>query len=316
MFGHVARLTAALTSAIAISGVLIAQDNPSSVPIQLTHGKPFVSVMVNGKGPFRFVIDTGTSGDAFVSAELADQLNLPVSGFVHLSDPSKQGSQKVPTVTIQTLRVAGVSFTNVKAVKHALGDADGNCDGLLGFQLFQNYLFTLDYPRRRLTLASGALQPDGEQSVLPFHMPDGIPVVAMRVGDIPIEAQIDSGGTGLSLPERIAPRLKFIADPETRGSAQSMSTRFLLRVAKLASDVRMGSYTFTKPTVEINAAFPLANFGASAMQKFALTFDQKNGLVRFESTQQTLRISAAQTQLKLDLSPSEKPRDISLVPVG
>jgi hypothetical protein len=287
-----------------------------SAPIELTHGKPFVQVMVNDKGPFRFVIDTGTGSEAFVSAELADVLHLPVTGQIHLSDPSKQGGQKVPLVKIQSLEVAGVTFSGVTAVRHTLGNADGNCDGLLGFGLFRDYLMTLDYPGRRMTLTSGALARDTGQSVLAFRMPYGIPIVPIEIGSIEIEAQIDSGGTGLSLPETIADRLRFASNPELFGTAESLSTRFEIRAARLADDVLLGGYRFAHPFVEINSAFPLANFGSSAMQDFAFTFDQKNKLVRLASRRRTQRLEATHTPLQMERAPQYKPSDIALVPVG
>lgn len=291
-------------------------EGASSVPISLTHGKPFVRVMVNGKGPYRFVIDTGTGGEAFVSAELADDLKLPVVGQIRVSDPSKQGGQKVPIVLIQSLEVAGVAFTSVKAVRHTLSTADGNCDGILGFELFKNYLLTLDYPNRRMTLESGVLAPDGEHSVLHFRMPDGIPIVPLQVGNIQIDAQIDSGGTGLSLPAKIMSGLRFESDPTIFGVGQSMSTRFELKAAKLASDVHLGSYVFSRPFVEINSAFPLANFGSCALKDFVLTFDQKDGLVRFESSRQVLHLAATPTQVNMERAPVDAQPQMSLVPVG
>jgi len=314
------RICTSTTLAIAISATLAEQNIPQpaswSAPLELTHGRPYVMVMVNGKGPFRFIIDTGTSAEALVTGELADQLGLPVTGQVHLSDPSGQGRQRVPVVAIQSLQVAGIEFTGVRAVRHALGGTDGSCQGLLGFTLFRNYLLTLDYPKRRITLASGTLTPDGEQSVLSFRMPDGIPIVPMHIGDLRIDAQIDSGGTGLSLPEGIVSRLKFASDPAFLGNAQSLSTSFQVKAAKLASDVHLGDYTFTRPFVEINSAFPLANFGSSAMQNFALTFDQKDALVRFESSRQVLHLSATPTPMRMKNAPVERPPDPSLVPVG
>ena len=45
-------------------------------------GKPYVMVTVNGKGPYRFVIDTGTGAEAFVTPELADELKLTTSAVV------------------------------------------------------------------------------------------------------------------------------------------------------------------------------------------------------------------------------------------
>jgi hypothetical protein len=302
--------------ALAIATTLTAQSDPQSAPLEVTHGKPFVMVMVNGRGPFRFVIDTGTGAEAFISPELADELALPSAGQVRLSDPTGQGGQRVPLVTIQSLQVAGVEFTGVKAVRHALSDRDGSCQGLLGFVLFRNYLLTLDYPRRLMTLASGALEEDGERSVLPFRMPDGIPVVPLRIGGLEIDAQIDSGGMGLSLPERFASQLKFRSDPAFFANSQSLSTRFQLKAAVLDSDVQMGGYTFNRPFVEINPAFPLANFGSCAMQNFAFTFDQKNALVRFEASKQTIHLSATPTPMRIDNAPEFKNSEPSLVPVG
>jgi predicted aspartyl protease len=310
------RICAGLTLPILAAAGLGAQNTSLTTPLQLTHDKPFVMVMVNGKGPFRFVIDTGTGAEAFVTGELADELHLPVVGQVRLSDPSKQGGQHVPLVQIESLEVAGLVFPDIKAARHTLSDADGHCDGLLGFRLFRNTLLTLDFPNRRMSLASGGLVPDGEHSVLPFRMPDGIPIIPMHIGDLPIEAQIDTGGTGLSLPQAIVSRLKFESDPQLFGAAQSLSTRFSLKSAKLATDVHLGAYTFTRPFVEINSVFPLTNLGSCAMQGFTLTFDQKSGLVRIESSQQALRLAATPTPVPLELTPTYRPPELSLVPAG
>lgn len=293
-----------------------AESNAHSAPIEVTHDKPFVQVMVNGKGPFRFVIDTGTGGEAFVTEELAEQLGLPVTGQARLSDPSGQGGQRAPVVLIQSLEVAGVRFTGVKAVEHPLSSDDGACQGLLGFVLFHDYLLTLDFPNRRMTLASGALEPDGDRSVLPFRMPEGVPIVPLRVGGMLVDAQIDSGGEGLSLPAQIASRLKFAAAPAAFSNGESLSTRFQIKAARLAADVHLGGYTFARPFVEINPAFPLANFGSCPMQDFALTFDQKNALIRFDARQKSIRLAATPAPLRLQSTPPPRPADISLVPVG
>jgi predicted aspartyl protease len=59
--------------------------------MEVIHGKPYVMVMVNGKGPFRFIIDTGTGGQAIVTSELASQLALPFAGEARLNDPTGKG---------------------------------------------------------------------------------------------------------------------------------------------------------------------------------------------------------------------------------
>ena len=294
----------------------LAQNHEHFARLDVSHGKPFVMVTLNGKGPFRFVIDTGTGGEAFVSKELASQLTLPQIGQMRLSDPSGKGSRRVPMVTIQSLQLAGVEFTGVKAAVHDLSDEDGLCQGLLGFVLFRQYLLTLDYPNRRMELSSGELTRDGDRSVLPFRMPDGIPLVSLDIGGTRIEAQLDSGGAGLSVPEEFASRLKFSSNPASFSNAQSLSTRFQVKAGQLASDVHFGAYTFQHPFVEINPAFPLANFGACPLQSFAVTFDQKNTLVRFQSSRQILHLSATPEPMRLENAAHDKPPDVGLVPVG
>lgn len=294
----------------------VAQDVQHSATIDIVHDKPYVMVTVNGRGPFRFLIDTGTGGEALITEELADQLNLPTVGHARLIDPSGLGQHRADIVQIQSLNVAGIEFSGVKAIRHSLNGEDSTCQGLLGFTLFKNYLLTLDYPSRRMMLEAGALDADGGRAVLAFRMPDGVPIAPMRIGGLRVDVQLDSGGTGLSLPARIASRLKFSSDPVPFGNGQSLSTRFQIKAGKLRSDVQVGKYKFAQPFVEINPAFPMVNFGSCPMRNFAITFDQANLLVRLTSSQTTLHLAETSTALKMLNAPDQKPRDPRLVPVG
>ena len=67
-----------MLSALIAASPLLAQEH--SIPMELRHNMPFVQVMVNGKGPFTFSIDTGTGGAALVTPALIQQLSLPVVG--------------------------------------------------------------------------------------------------------------------------------------------------------------------------------------------------------------------------------------------
>lgn len=281
------------------------------------YGKPYVMVTVNGRGPFRFVVDTGTGTDAIVSPELAKELELPNIGQATMSDPTGQGARKAPVVFIQSLQLAGVEFANIRAVSHPFFAEAGTCEGLLGFTLFRDYLLTLDFPNRLVTLGTGTLSPDGGKTVLPIRMPDGIPIASLKVdGMAPVEAQLDSGGGGLVLPEKLAAHLKYEVAPVVFAKGRSVSTRFELKAAKLATDVKIGRYTFTHPVVEIHPAFPLVNFGSPPMQMFAITFDQKNLFVRFASNQKRLSLTAPPSPTRLTNAPAYAPPPPDLVPVG
>jgi predicted aspartyl protease len=301
-------LLLSLTSPVAAQG--------HTAPLEIVHGKAYVMVMINGKGPFRFVVDTGTGGQALVTPELAGELGLPVIGEARLTDPSGQGATRSPIVLVQSLRVADVEFAGVSAILHTLPPEDATCQGLLGFTLFRSYLLTLDYPAQRMTLALGALVPDGGSNVLPMRVEDGVPIITLHLGGEKVDAQLDSGGIGLSLPAAVAARLHFDVDPELFANSESVATRFQITAGVLGADVRAGRYTFIHPFVEINPVFPLANFGACPMQNFAITFDQVSMLVRFDAREQQFHLSALPTLLRLLNQPAPPPASAALIPAG
>lgn len=209
-----------------------AQISPHTTRMEVVNSKPYVMVMINGRGPFRFVVDTGTGGQAIITSQLADQLQLPVVGQARLVDPTGKGEQRAQIFLIDSLKIAGVEFTAVKGIRHNLASEDDTCQGLLGFTLFHDYLLKLDYPNHLLTLSSDTLQSDGERSVLPIRMPDGVPIASLRIDGVRVDAQFDSGGAGLSLPQHLVPLFRFASDPVLFGNGQSLSTRFQIKVGK------------------------------------------------------------------------------------
>lgn len=302
---------------IALSGFQAFSQIPANTThMEVVNGKPYVKVMINGRGPFRFVVDTGTGGQAIITPGLADQLQLPVVGQARLIDPTGLGEQRAQILLIDSLNIAGVEFAGVKAVRHGLAAEDNSCQGLLGFTLFRDYLLKLDYPNHLLTLSTDTLQSDGERSVLPIRMPNGVPIASLRIDGLRIDAQIDSGGAGLSLPEHLVPLFRFASDPVLFGNGQSLSTRFQIKVGRLNTDIHLGRYTFNRPSVEINPAFPLANFGACPLQNFIVTFDQRNRLMRLDASRKSFHLDAAPTTIRMQNEPPVKPPDIDLVPVG
>jgi predicted aspartyl protease len=294
----------------------LTQSSRHATRMDVVHGKPYVMVTVNGRGPFRFVVDTGTGGQALISPSLADQLQLPAIGQARLTDPSGQGEQRSQILFIRSLNIAGVELSQIQAIRHSLAGEDDTCMGVLGFTLFRDYLLTLDYPDHRLMLSEGSLSSDGEHSVLPFRMPDGVPIIPIKVGNDRIEAQLDSGGIGIALPEHLASQLKFASDPVLYANAESLSTRFQLKAGRLGTDVHLGRYTFAQPIVEVLPALPRANLGACPMQHFSITFDQKNLLVRLDSNRDVLHIDSMPTTMRLQNAPPPKPPDLALIPVG
>ncbi|WP_263354918.1 aspartyl protease family protein [Acidicapsa acidisoli] len=293
---------------IAVSSVICGAGEPStqsssphsyapakgatSAPLELRHGVPFVKVMINGKGPFTFIIDTGTSSDAIVTPALAATLGLQVVERRHLTDLGGQNVQGVNVVAIQKLTVAGVDFPSVHADVHAALTTVGPYDGILGFRLFRNELMTLDYPRHRLVLSVGDSLQSGDPNVLPLHMSRLVPTVILEIGNEPVEAQIDSGGQGICVPESVAESLKFQGSLDVVARGHTQVSTFPILGGKIDEDVEFAGHTFDKPFIEIIPNFPVADVGSGTLQDFVVSFDQKHCLARFFTTRKNIRIAS------------------------
>jgi hypothetical protein len=271
-----------------VGATLHARAGDHAVHMDIRNLIPVVQVMVNGRGPFTFSIDTGTGGEALISPDLVRTLGLTSLGDTNVGDSSGMNTTKSPVFRLKSIKVAGVEFTNIKVAVHQPTSREQGCDGILGFTLFRDYLFSLDYADHQLVLSSGSLRPDGGNTVLPFTMPDNIPLIELRIGDNRIGAQLDSGGMGLDVPREFARGLQFTSEPVVIAHGHTVSNDFEIEGAVLASDVQLGSYTIAHPFVEINPVFHVANFGAIPLQHFAVTFDQKNNLVQFVAASRTV----------------------------
>ena len=106
-----------------------------------------VPVLVNGQGPFQFVIDTGADRTV-ISQELADRLDLPRGEKARLH--SMGGQSDVNTVIIKTVQVS----TNVVRDVHAAALPARNlgADGLLGIDSLKNQKITMDFRAKTMTV--------------------------------------------------------------------------------------------------------------------------------------------------------------------
>jgi predicted aspartyl protease len=104
-----------------------------------------VPVMVNGQGPFNFVIDTGADRTV-ISTALAERLNLPTLGKTRVHAMNGMGQANI--VQIDTLLVSTRLNTKVRAA--ALSAKDLGADGLLGVDSLEGLRITLDFDAKEM----------------------------------------------------------------------------------------------------------------------------------------------------------------------
>jgi predicted aspartyl protease len=113
-----------------------------------------VEVYANGRGPFQFAIDTGTSTTA-ITPELAKQLGVASSP---IGAATTGGAQvDVTAGVLQSFQVGGARIDNSTVVVAdffaMLSAAVGaKLDGIVGYNFLRNYKVALDYPNESLSL--------------------------------------------------------------------------------------------------------------------------------------------------------------------
>jgi predicted aspartyl protease len=129
----------------------------TEVPMRLANpAKPLilVDVYANGRGPFQFAIDTGTSTTA-ITPELAKELGLATSP---IGPVTTGGANLDATAGVLPSFQLGGARTNHLAVMVAdffavLSKVVGaKLDGIVGYNFLRNYKVALDYPNETLSL--------------------------------------------------------------------------------------------------------------------------------------------------------------------
>lgn len=153
---------------IALLVLLVSQATP---PAQATQsvGQPYrthfgnrlaTQVMVDGQGPFPFIIDTASSS-SLIYEPLRKKLGLNRSRPDDITVYGLNASTKAMPVQPQTLTVAGEEFRNLTLGVLPPGPASAaGVDGILGIDILSRYFVVLDRDTMRLML----LAPDSEMA--------------------------------------------------------------------------------------------------------------------------------------------------------
>ena len=278
-------LFGSLPGAAQTSSRLAPNTSTVDVPMILLGSRPAVEVMVNGRGPYVFAIDTGAAGMARVDSSLVEKLHLKVVGSMRAGDGSGR-SRSMDVVQLDSIAFGGVQFNNVRAPTrdYNRSPAAPKVDGILGFGLFSEFLLTLDFPAKRVRLERGQLpKPDGAE-VLGYETSNGAPTLELGVGSLKVKGHIDTGNAiaGFVLPESLVKGLPLASEAVVVGRARTVSSEVEIKMARLKDSIRLGPFEFTEPRVVFPALSDDINIGAETFREFVVTFDQKNSRLRLE----------------------------------
>jgi hypothetical protein len=178
-----------------------AGKSPIALPMELTQNHPYSPVMVNGKGPVSFLIDTGATR-AVMDGERAKALGLDGKGTQVLRGA---GAGQLESTTVESpeytwgpLKIPGSALST--APLKALSLREGRAmEGILGYETLGQFTVEFDYAGSAIRLHDPETfqAPPGAVSI-PFTLIDTKPFVEVVVEladgrSVPAKMIVDTG---------------------------------------------------------------------------------------------------------------------------
>jgi predicted aspartyl protease len=236
--------------------------------------RPVLELKLNGRGPYRFFVDTGAGGNV-LSAALAQQLDLESLGQQQIFNP--------PTATIidaEVVRVAEARNGDLVLTDLVFLAADlpplGDKDGVLSVRSLPPGLVTFDFAAKRIRIEGGAFTED-EPGVMPY---EPVPVVSLR-GEVEgreLTFHLDTGSPdGITLPGDLARELTFSGELRTTREKGPL----VVKTGQLRGKIRIGDLLLENPEVQVVDLYSdFGNIGIQFLQDKVLTVDRNRRLLR------------------------------------
>jgi hypothetical protein len=259
-----------------------------TVPMQDMGGRPVVELKINGKGPYRFVLDTGAV-TTVVSEELSRGLSLTAPADMQVA--AVGGGTSPAIVLIHDVRFSDAVLVDMIAAVMPLGGllkGENAPRGVLSAASFPGYLLTCDYPGKRISIKKGALDSVDSQNSFQYREDQVLPVVPIRIAGHATEVQLDTGsGFGLTLPVKFLAELPLAWQPKEGGKVRTGGGEFPLSIARVDGTIELGKFKLDLDDVRFSDASPgpgpaTGNIGYDVLRHFVVTFDSKNRRIRLE----------------------------------
>ena len=156
-------------------------------------GRILAEVMLNGKGPFRFIIDTGAS-HCTISPAAAEALGLTPTVGSPIVVHGITGTDELPSVPIERLQAGGLVLEHTRLPVVSAPMLAGS-DGILGAAGFTRERILVDFGRDQVVIARGhRMSAIADFVRIPARrIQGGLIVVRTLIDGIPVSAVIDTG---------------------------------------------------------------------------------------------------------------------------
>lgn len=219
-----------------------------------------VEVRVNGRGPYRFLVDSGAD-TSVVGLRIVRELQLPIGTPANLHGMT--ASSRVDRVLVDELSLGQSTIRNLEVP--ALLERDLGGEGMVGIDALVQQRLMMDFEKRVIKVEDARLPAqwlDGEIVVTARRRRGQLILTQVRAARLPVEAVIDTGSEitigNLALRDRLirGNRDKFVTIPVTGVTGVTVNLE-LARVGEL----RLGSVTLRDVPIAFADVPPFRVFG-------------------------------------------------------
>jgi predicted aspartyl protease len=258
-----------------------------------------VSVMLNGRGPFRFMLDSGAALNV-ITPQTAARLGLKGQGKLLVKGTSNTTS----TGSLATIARTGLGTLNQFDQTFAVVDiGHPDVDGLLGYQWLRQAVLRIDWAGRKLTFydpATYAYRGTAQPRPLAFH--GNVPRIEARVDGHAGWFNLDTGDfAGVTVNPAFARATgldtAYKTGEVTHYGGVGGTGQALLTQAKLlefgGTQLQGPQLQLSRQTNDLLSAPGLAgNLGYGVLHRFDIVLDYPGRRVYFEPNAQTPCASA------------------------
>lgn len=273
----------------------------TTFPFELINNHIYAKVMVNGKGPYTFIFDTG--GANLVTPTTAKALGLEIKGSFEARGAG-EGTMEAGFTNVDQLRIGDAVIEKqhfyvlpLDALTHVEGI---DMPGMVGFETFRRFVTRIDYGNKTITLIDAKLfNPKDAGTAIPFKFNQSIPEIEGKFEGIPATFDIDTGARSeLTLTKPYAEKHEVVAKhPKSIEAVEGWGVGGPSRgIVMRASSIMLGGVEIkgvvTTATTQEKGAFAgneySGNIGGGILKRFVVTFDYENKVMYLKPIAGTL----------------------------
>ena len=255
------------------------------VPARIIGSHFIVETSWDKHGPWRFLVDTGSSV-TLVSPDYVRRYGFqqPAANNPPVRIRSADGGTvALPAVNVKRLELGEARFLNIPAFAYDCAELSAHLgvriDGILGFPLFRDVVFSLDYPQSRLVITTAGPAPLLPGSRIPFNNERRTPIITLSLGGQSFTTLIDSGSDGPLMLNPFGLYPEFSYGPRPGGTVGTLAGDRVQQIARLREPLVIGDYVLERPIVDLTDQ--LSSIGGEILKYFCVTFDPPRNNVTF-----------------------------------